>query len=109
VKTRTRTDTKLELLAAGVLAVTSQSAWSGDSIVIGGEPEAIRMTARQPEVIRVTAQRPTIEVASPIIEIDASEVIEALNRRLAADLEEIFDAIQSSRIELAVSEVATRG
>jgi len=99
MKIETVTNRKLSLLVAGALALTSQVAVSGD-------PSAARS---EPEELTVTAPRPQIGFVSPAIEIDTKELIEALNRRLKEDLEKSLDAIGKSRIELAISEVTTRG
>ena len=99
MKIQTVTERKLSLLVAGALALFSQGALSGDASAARSEPEELT----------VTAPRPQIELANPVIEFDASELIEALNRRLAKDLEKSLDAISKSRIELAISEVTTRG
>lgn len=100
MKIQTVANRKQSLLVAGALALFSQGALSGDASAARSEPEELRVTAPRPQ---------QIELASPVIKIDASELIEALNRRLAKDLEKSLDAIGNSRIELAISEVSTRG
>lgn len=99
MKIQTVTKRNPSLLVAGALALFSQGALSGDASAARNEPE---------ELI-VTAPRPQSEFVSPVIEIDAKALIEALNRRLAEDLKKSLDEINNSRIELAVSEVPTRG
>jgi len=87
------------ILVAGALALLSQGALGGEANTAGSEHEQLR----------VTAPRPHVELADPRIETDTSAVIEALNRRLAEDLEKSLREISGSRIELAISDVATRG
>jgi hypothetical protein len=95
----TVTDRKHSILVAGVLALISQSAFSGD----------VNTAKREPEVLTVTAQRPSTEIVDARIETDIKAQIDALDRRFATDLENDLKAIGSSRIELVISEVPTRG
>ncbi len=93
------TQRKYHILVAGALALLSQGALSGEASAARSEPEELR----------VTAPRPQTELAELRIKTDTSSVIEALNRRLAKDLEKSLKAISDSRIELAISEAPTRG
>jgi hypothetical protein len=95
----TVTEGKYSILVAGALALISQSALSGDT----------NAGKRELEVVTVTAQRPVSEVVDARIETDIKAHVDALNRRFAADLDNDLKAIGSSRIELVISEVPTRG
>lgn len=65
--------------------------------------------SRDPDVIRVTTQRPVDTLTDTRIEIDAQAIIDAIDRRFAEDLEKSLEALGVERIELAISEVPTRG
>jgi hypothetical protein len=95
----TGTNRKHSILVAGALALISQNAFSGD----------VNTAKREPEVLTVTAQRPSSEIVDARIETDIKTQIEALDRRFATDLENHLKAIGSSRIDLVISEVPTRG
>jgi hypothetical protein len=97
--TNTVTEGKYSILVAGALALISQSALSGDT----------NAGKRELEVLTVTAQRSASELVDARIETDIKAHVDALNRRFAADLEDDLEAIGSSRIELVISEVPTRG
>ena len=96
---QTVTERKRNLLVAGVLALISQGALSGEVA-----PVSTRM-----EVVRVTAPRPASQIVDARIEVRAAELIEAINARIEKDLRKSLDAIRPTRIELAISEVPTRG
>lgn len=96
---QTVTTRKNRVFVAGALALLSQGAVSGDASLTGYEPE----------ILTVTAQRSQIEASERRIEADLKEQDEALNRRFAEDLKKSLDAIDESRIELAILEVPTRG
>lgn len=92
-------------LVAGLFALASQGAFSEDAAVTAPEAQAVQETP----VIKVSAQRETIEIERPRLESDLAPTIESLNRLLAKDLEQRMKAIEIERIELAITEVPTRG
>lgn len=95
----TVTERRHRILVAGALALISQSAFSGDAIA----------GKREPEVLTVTAQRPSIELVDTRVETDIEAHIDAVDRGIAAELENDLKAIGRLRIELVISEVPTRG
>lgn len=99
MKTQIGLESRRSLLLAGMLALFSQAALSGEANAARPEPEQIT----------VTAPRAEIAIPKPAIETDAEAVIEAMNRRIAKDLEQSIEAISNARIELAISEFPTRG
>ena len=97
---QTVTKRKLGLLVAGALALIGQVAVSAEAVATKA-PETM-------DVVTVTAKRPE-QPEVKTIEADASATIEAINRRIESDLEKSLERIGAPRIELAISEVPTRG
>jgi hypothetical protein len=69
--------------------------------------------SRAPEQLTVTQPGDWMAYDAPAMEVDMSPLIdaliEALNRNLEQELEKHLEAIRPTPIELAVSEVPTRG
>lgn len=86
-------------LVAGALALISQGALSGETVATDTALEQLTVTAPRPEVV----------IGDLTIETDAAAMIEAMNRRVAKDLEKNLEVVGPARIELVTSEVATRG
>ena len=82
------------LLLAGVLALVAQGAWSEEST-----------DAKAP----AAAETATETSARPALEIDISAFVEALNKRLSEQLRRDLEALNATRVELAIAEVPTRG
>lgn len=95
--TKTWIKSKRHFLIAGALGLFSQAALSGEN------------ANSKPEELRVSAPRFEIAAADMRIETNADAVIEAINRRIAKDLERSLEAIGNTRIEIAASEFPTRG
>lgn len=89
------------LLLAGTLALFSQAALSDEANAARAEPAA--------EEVRVSAPSQEIAIADPKIETSAEAAIEAINRRIADDLERSVEAMSGARVELVISEFPTRG
>jgi len=96
---KTGFENRQRVLLAGALTLFSQAALSGEANAARNEPEEVRVSAPSQE----------IAIADPRIETDAEAVIEALNRRIARDLERSIEAMSGARIELVISEFPTRG
>ena len=86
------------ILIVTTLGLFSQAALSGEA-----------KASNEPEQLRVFAARPEITVADTRIETNTDAVIDAINRRIAQDLKRSLEEIGNARIELAVSELPTRG
>lgn len=100
---QTVTERKPGLLVAGALALISQSA-------LGGDSETHRAPVATQDVVTVTAPRPDEPgFESYVLETNVQALIEAIGRRIERDLEQSVDSIGRNRIELAISEVPTRG
>jgi hypothetical protein len=96
--TKTWMKGKRHILIAGALGLFSQAALSGEANASSTQ-----------EVLRVTAPRLEVATAELRIETNTDAVIEAINRRIAKDLERSLEAIGNKRIEIAASEFPTRG
>ena len=94
-----RTVTGNHALVAAALALLTQGAMSDET----------RVNASRSEEVRVSIPRPKTEIEAPVIKTDTKEMIEALNRQLAQDLERHLAVIGETRVELAIAEVPTRG
>lgn len=93
------TERKNRFLIAGALALLSQGVWSNER----------QDAARAPTVVKVTAPSQQIEVTSPKIGTDVAHHRKAVDQQLREDLEQSLQAITTSRIELVIAEVPTRG
>lgn len=96
--TKTWMKGKRHILIAGALGLFSQAALSGEA-----------KADSEPEQLRVSAPRFEIATTDVRIEANTDAVIEAINRRIAQDLERSLEAIGNKRIEIAASEFPTRG
>ena len=89
---------KQQLMLAGALAVVGPTALASG---LG--------SAREPEVVRVTAPRVEPEIRQTRVDVDVAALIEAVDQAIAKENEQRLEAIGNRRIEIAVSEIRTRG
>jgi hypothetical protein len=89
---------KQRLMLAGALAVVGPTALASGSGL-----------AREPEIVRVTAPRVEPEIRQTQVDVDVAALMEAVDQAIAKENEQRLEAIGNRRIEIAVSEIRTRG
>ena len=89
---------KQQLMLAGALAVIGPTALA-----------AAPGSAREPEIVRVTAPRVEREIRPTHVDVDVATLIKAVDQAIAKDHEQNLEAIRNRRIEIAVSDIRTRG
>lgn len=91
---------KQQLMLAGTLAVI------GPTALASGQG-----SVREPEIVRVTAPRVEQEIRQTQVDVvvAVAALIEAVDQAIAKENEQRLKAIGNRRIEIALSEIRTRG
>lgn len=97
---KTETARTLPVLIAGALALT---------LMQGARAEEGRTGKDAPAVVKVSAPSEQMAIHEPTVATEIEAQIEALNERIARDLEKSLEQIGFSRIELVIAEVPPRG
>lgn len=100
MRMKTKTAPTLPVLLAGALALT---------LMQGARAEEGRTAEDAPAVVTVSAPSEHETIAEPRVASEIEAQVEALNERIARDLEKSLEQIGFSRIELVIAEVPPRG